>query len=41
MQSNYTVGVDGPKVIMKNKLAKLYENVKHIHGKYGVILNEA
>jgi glycerol-3-phosphate dehydrogenase len=41
MKSDYEVGVDGPKIIFKNKLAKMYENVKHIHGKYGVLMNEA
>lgn len=41
MQSEYNVGVDGPRVVMKNKLAKIFSNVGHIHGQYGVLLNEA
>jgi glycerol-3-phosphate dehydrogenase len=41
MKSDYDVSLDGPKIISKSKLLKSYPNVKDIHGKYGVILNEA
>ena len=40
MQSDYEVGVDGPRMIMKNKLAKQFDSIRHIHGLSGVLMNE-
>lgn len=40
MSSNYEVGVDGPKLIFKNKLAKAFPALTHIQGSYGTLLNE-
>lgn len=41
LRSNYEVSLEGPKLIFKRKLAKMFENVKPIHGKYGVLVHEA
>jgi glycerol-3-phosphate dehydrogenase len=40
MRSDYEVGVDGPRMIMKNKLAKQFDSISHIHGLSGVLMNE-
>lgn len=40
MSSNYDVGVDGPKLIFKNKLRQLFPAITQIHGQSGVLMNE-
>jgi hypothetical protein len=40
MNSNYDVGVDGPKILSRNKVAKMFENLKGIHKNYGVLMHE-
>jgi hypothetical protein len=41
MKSNYEKSVDGPKIVFKSRLRKMYENVVNIHGKYGTLMHEA
>lgn len=41
MKSNYERSVDGPSIVFKNKLKKMYPHVEKVHGKFGTLMHEA
>lgn len=39
--SDYTASLKAPKLLMKRKVAELYPDASKLHGKYGVLMQEA
>jgi len=40
MKSEYTQSISGPSILNRDKVIKSFENLKAIHGKYGVKMHE-